>query len=59
MCITRNHLGVMSKSALAFASDTTQLVDFTLPATDVYGSYARLDNASFAANYIVNGGVPK
>ncbi|WP_301015575.1 hypothetical protein [Thiothrix sp.] len=49
----------MSKSALAFASDTTQLVDFTLPATDVYGSYARLDNASFAANYIVNGGVPK
>jgi cysteine-rich repeat protein len=42
----RNHLGVMSKSALALASDTTRLVDFTLPATDVYGSYARLDGAT-------------
>ncbi|WP_020558806.1 cadherin domain-containing protein [Thiofilum flexile] len=38
----RNHLGVMSASALAL-SPVPSLVDFTLSATAVYGSYARLE----------------
>ena len=43
----RNHIGAMSKAALALSSDTPPtLVDFTLPATATYGSYARLDGAS-------------
>jgi hypothetical protein len=41
----RNHLGVMGKTALAL-SPTTTTVDFTLPATPVYGTDARLDGAS-------------
>ena len=42
----RNHLGVMSKTALTLTSDTPRMVDFTLPATEVYGAYPRLDGAS-------------
>jgi len=38
----RNHLGVMSAAPLAL-SPTSTTVDFTLPATPVYGTDARLD----------------
>ena len=43
----RNHLGVMSKTALALAStQPATMVDFTQPATAVYGVNARLDNTT-------------
>jgi hypothetical protein len=43
----RNHLGVMSKTALALSKNTPiTVVDFTRPTTAVYGNYARLDGAT-------------
>ncbi|MFZ1233113.1 MAG: GEVED domain-containing protein [Thiofilum sp.] len=43
----RNHLGVMSASALALSPVPT-VVDFTLPATAVYGTHARISAGSLA-----------
>ena len=41
----RNHLAVMSALPVALSNDAT-LVDFTVPATSVFGTYARMDGAN-------------